>query len=161
MIKRQHTIHYERKMRSNRGEYSTAARVYCTTHDVKVPFCMPEFCVNKITNHRFHVDNYEGELGISYYMIIGRDLMVQLGLTADFKRQFLQWDGTNVHMKEPSNLIGQTDLTKREICEVVMQTAEPASTREATERMVKTIDITYEKADLKQVVNDSQMNSDR
>ena len=41
MIKRRHTKHYERKMRFNRVEYSTDAGVYCTTHDVKVPFFMP------------------------------------------------------------------------------------------------------------------------
>ena len=60
-------------------------------------------------------------------MIIGRDLMVQLGLTADFKRQLLQWGGDTVHMKESSNLLGQSDLIKREMCEVVIKTAEPAS----------------------------------
>ena len=58
--------------------------MYCTTHDVKVPFCMPELTGSKIINHRFHVDNNEGELGIGYDMIIGSDLMVQLCLTADF-----------------------------------------------------------------------------
>ena len=63
-------------------------------------------------------------------------------------------------MKESKNLTGQSDLTKSEINEVVMQTAEPASTREATERMVKIPDSTYEKADLEQVVNASQMNSE-
>ena len=51
-------------------------------------------------------------------MIIGRDLMVQLGLTANFKRQVLQWDGATVHMKEPRNLIGKSDLTKREMRKV-------------------------------------------
>ena len=51
---------------------------------------MPEFSGSKIINHRFHVDKDEGELGIGYDMIIGCDLMVQLGLTADFKRQVLQ-----------------------------------------------------------------------
>ena len=40
MIKIRHTKPYERNMRSNRVEYSTAAGVYCTTHDVKIPFCM-------------------------------------------------------------------------------------------------------------------------
>ena len=54
----------ERKIWSNRVEYSTAAGMYCTTHDVKVPFCMPEFSGSKIINHRFHVDNDEGESGI-------------------------------------------------------------------------------------------------
>ena len=56
-------------------------------------------------------------------MIIVRELMVQLGLTADFKRQFLQWDGATVYMKEPSGLLGQANLTKRDMREVVMQTA--------------------------------------
>ena len=41
IIKRQHTKHHERKMLSNKVEYSTAAGMYCTTHDVNVTFCMP------------------------------------------------------------------------------------------------------------------------
>ena len=45
--------------------------------------------------------------------------------------------------------------------EVVMQTAEPASTEEATEKMVKTLDSTYVKAYLKQVANNTtQMNAE-
>ena len=64
--------------------------------------------------------------------------MVQLGLASDFKLQVLQWDGTTVHMKESGNLLGKSDLTKSEMCEVVIQTAELASTWEATEIMVKT-----------------------
>ena len=62
-------------------------------------------------------------------MIIGHDLMVNLGLTANFKCEFLQWDGTNIHMKDSRNLLGQSDLNKREMREMVMQTAEPASKR--------------------------------
>ena len=38
MINIKHTKYYEHKMRSNKGEYITAAGLYCTTHDVKVPF---------------------------------------------------------------------------------------------------------------------------
>ena len=106
---------------------------------------MPGLSNRKIINHQFHVDKNEGELGIGYDMIIGRDLMVQLGLTANFKRQVLQWDGATVHMKESSNLLGQSNLTKRKMREVVMQTIEPASTQEATERMVKILDSTYAK----------------
>ena len=58
-------------------------------------------------------------------------------------------------------MLGQSDLTKREILEVVMQTTEPASTQEATERMVKILDITYTKAELEHVVsNASQLNAE-
>ena len=42
---------------------------------------------------------------------------------------------------------------------MVTQTAEPASTREATERMVKILDSTYAKAYLERVFNSSQMNA--
>ena len=119
---------------------------------------MPEFYGSKIINHRFHVDNNEGKSGIDYEMIIGLDLMVQLGLTADFKRQVLEWDYATIHMKESINLIGQSNLTKREMREVVMQNAEPDSTQEATEQMVKILDSTYSNVDLEQVVNASQLN---
>ena len=76
-------------------------------HDIKVNFFMTDFSSSKIINHRFHADNYQGDLGIGYDMIIGLDLMVQLRPTAKFKCQVLQWDGATVPMKEPSALIGK------------------------------------------------------
>ena len=82
-------------------------------------------------------------------MIIDCDLMVQLGLTAEFKRQVLQWNGATVHMKEHICLIGKSGLNKSEMHEVVMQTIEPDSIREATERMVNFFDSSYAKSDLK------------
>ena len=69
--------------------------------------------------------------------------MVQLGLTAGFKRKFLQWEGASLHMKEPISLLHKSDLTKRKKHKGFMKTAEPAYTREAIERMVKILDITY------------------
>ena len=72
-------------------------------------------------NHRFHVNNKKGESGIGYDMIISLDLMVQLGLTADFKRQVLQWDGATVHMKDPSSFLGKSDLIKHYMRNVVIQ----------------------------------------
>ena len=79
-IKRRHTKTYESKTSSNKVEYSTDAGTYCTTHDVKVPFFIPDFSRRKITSHHFNIDNNEGESGIGYEMIIGCNLMVQLGL---------------------------------------------------------------------------------
>ena len=43
---------------------------------------------------------------------------------------------------------GKPDLNKREMREVVIQTAEPASTREYNERLLKIIDSTYAKSEL-------------
>ena len=94
-------------------------------------------------------------------MIIGRDLMVQLGLTADFKRQSLLWYGAIVPMKEPSGMLGKSDLSQREMREVVIHILKLASTRDYTERLVKILDITYNKSYLNQVAdNSTQMNSE-
>ena len=51
---------------------------------------MPDFSSSKITSHHFHVDNNEVESDIEYYMIIGRDRMLKLGLSSKFKYQVLQ-----------------------------------------------------------------------
>ena len=119
-------------MRSNKVEYSKSAGMYCTTHDINVSFYMPDFSISKIIKHHFHVNNDKGDSGIGYDMIICRDLMLKLVLAADFKHQVLQGDSATVHMKKTVSLLGKSDLNNREMREVVMQNAEPASTREAT-----------------------------
>ena len=88
-------------------------------------------------------------------MIIGRDLVVKSGLTDDFKHQVFQWDGSTVPMKDPIGVIEKSDLNKHEMRKVVMQTAEPDSTREATDRLVKILHSTYAKAYLNQVANNA------
>ena len=113
MIKIKHTKHYERKISPDKIEYSTESGMYCTNHDVKVPFCMPEFSRRNIIQHNFHVYNGIGESGIGYAMIIGRNLIIQLDLLVEFKRQVLQWDGVTVHMKEPRVLLRKPYLTSR------------------------------------------------
>ena len=88
-------------------------------------------------------------------MVIGRDIMEQLGILGNFKHQILKWGGARLIMKEPSGILGQTNLTSREMIKVVMQTEEPVSTREATESLVKIIGSTYVKAYLEQVASNA------
>ena len=45
-------------------------------------------------------------------------------------------------MEESSGLLGKSILNKREMCKVIMQTVEQASTREATDKLVNIIDST-------------------
>ena len=86
-------------MFSNKMEYSTAKGPYCMTHNVKVPFWMTEFSISKIILHPCHVENNEGESGIGCDMIIGRNLMVHLGISDKFKNQVLQRGGATSPMK--------------------------------------------------------------
>ena len=94
-------------------------------------------------------------------MVIGCDIMVQLGILEKFKHKILKWGGARLIMKEPSGILGQTNLTSREMIKVVMQTEEPVSTREDTERLVKILDSTYAKIDLEQVsANATHLNAE-
>ena len=72
--------------------------------------------------------------------------MVKSGLKDDFGHQILEWDETVIHIKYPEMFLGQPDLNKNEILEVVMHTTQQASTRESTERLVKILGSTYAKA---------------
>ena len=92
-------------------------------HDAKVTFYMSYFSIRKIILHWFHVDNNEGESDIGYDMIIGCDLMTNMGIMSDFKRQVLPWDGTYVPTKEPGSILGQTYSTIRKMSGAVMHTS--------------------------------------
>ena len=76
-----------------------------------------------IIEHRFHVNNNKGESGIGYGMIISRDLMIQLGLSNNFKCQVLKWHGVIVPMKETIGLLGESHLTSCNMRKVVMKIA--------------------------------------
>ena len=130
-------------------------------HDVKVPFCIPEFSNSKIISHHFHVDKNEGKSGIVYDMIIGCYLVVQLVLLVEFNHQVLQWNGITAPMKELISLLGQSYLTIDEMRELVIQTAEIVLTREDNERLLKLLRINYAKENLKQVANNkTQLNAE-
>ena len=151
IIKRKHINTYKYKLRDNKVEYSTVAGPYINTHDVKVPFNISELSGRKVITHCFHLDNGLVYAGIGYYTIIGRYLIVKLSLKASFGCQIMEWDNTVIPMKDSRKSLGQPDLTKREIRKGVMQTVEPVSTREYTERFIKILDSTYKNDDLDKV----------
>ena len=66
-----------------------------------------------------------------------------------------------IYLWDPRNFLGQPDLTKRKMHEVLMRTAKPDSAQEVTKWMVKILDRTYAKADLEQVfINASQLDAE-
>ena len=51
--KRKNIKPYKLNMHSNKVECNKSAGLYCTTHDVKFPFFMPEFFSSKIISNRY------------------------------------------------------------------------------------------------------------
>ena len=85
--------------------------------------------------------------------------MVQPGLEINFKHQVLSWYNAVVPMKYSSSFLGQYNLNMSDMREVIIQTSEPASTKEATKIMVNIINSTYAKSNIEQVAaNPARMN---
>ena len=107
---------------------------YKTKYDVKIDFTMPEFSSSRIIRHRFHVDQSKDRQNLGYDVILGRDIMIKLGLATDFARRKLVWDQMSIPMWTVSERDNKSNpiLHKEELRQFVQQTAEPKVTQNAT-----------------------------
>ena len=116
-------------------------------YKTNVNLSFPELNAHRVITWQCFIDERENnELG--YDMIVGRDLMTSIGIQIDFQNKMLRWDGVELEMRDFSS----TTPTRKEIKATLQKAAEPVVTKEATSRLVKILDSTYEKADLRQVV---------
>ena len=84
---------------------------YSTTHEVNITFNVPGFSSRKIITNFLCFDHAGRYSGIVYEIIMGHELMVQLGPKENFGWKFLEWDETDITMKDPRNFLGKTSLT--------------------------------------------------
>ena len=84
MIKYKHVKNRKHKFLKNYSTYTTAAGEYSTAYEVKVKFALEEFDRNTTIKHTFDIDESNDKKGIGYDMIIGRDLLVKLGIDIRF-----------------------------------------------------------------------------
>ena len=151
MIKYKHVKSKKHKFLKNYSTYSTAAGQYSTAYEVKLKFALEEFNRNTLLKHTFDIDESNDKKGIGYDMIIGRDLLVKLGIDIRFTDQTIKWEDMLVPMKAFAPGKDHKSLSNREIRASIAQIAEPISTREATERVVRILDSNYAKANLEEV----------
>ena len=68
----------------------------------KATFILNEFLKNKSIEWNLHVDSTPS---LHHYdMILGHDIMSELGIMLDFKDQTMTWDDLTIHMKDPESL---------------------------------------------------------
>ena len=78
------------------GNWSTPAGGIKTNEKVSIKFALVEFSASKKIFWDFHVTRPFHNLG--YDMIIGRDLLDDLGFIIDFSTRSLVWDGLRIPM---------------------------------------------------------------
>ena len=81
------------------------AGTFKTDRKVKCQFTLPEFHEGKDISWNMYVDESDARLN-SYDMIIGRDLLHELGIDLLFSLGVMKWDNATVPMRDPSQLRG-------------------------------------------------------
>jgi hypothetical protein len=80
----------------------TKGGTFHTSGKCKTNFILNEFYENKVIEWTLHVDKTSGPH--RYDMIVGRDLMSQLGIILDFDGQTMTGDESTIKMKEYEDL---------------------------------------------------------
>ena len=120
--------------------FTTAAGRFSTNKKAKTQFFMPEFSDTKLVEHEMHVVK---ELG-GYDMIIGRDLMRELKISISFEDETMLWDGVVAQMKS-------VDANAHDF----FLSHESDSLDDAAQRIDKILEAKYEKANLEEIVQNS------
>ena len=125
---------------NNATIWRTSAGSFKTTAKSNLQFTMPELHEQRIVTHDTHVTNAK----MGYDMIIGMDLLGSLGIDILNSTHSIKWDTAEIPMRP-------RDCTMEDAYYI----AEPESVKEATSRLTNILDAKYEKADLKQIVQEA------
>ena len=117
--------------------WETPAGTFETHSKCKVDFTMPEFHPKRLITYKVHVTPQP----MGYDMILGTDLLRELGFILDFKEETITWDDATLPMKprdaEPPDFYSLSDEVEGE---------------EASDCIKEILDAKYKPADLKEVV---------
>lgn len=85
-------------------QWMTKGGVFRTNAVCELPFFIVDFSTQKRVTWTFHVDNQTPAGSAGYDMIIGRDLLIKLGIDIKFSSGTLQWEDTEVPMRNYGKL---------------------------------------------------------
>ena len=105
--------------------FSTGGGNLKTTHEAKIAFSLSEFSNSKIIEWTFSLADRD-DLG--YDMIIGRNLLGQLGMIINYKNNLIDWDGP---MRDYERIC-KLNLSSKELMVIIQNTTEPIVTQRAT-----------------------------
>jgi len=129
-----------RKAKKPEVIWNTPGGTLLTTETCTCVFALPEFHRDRAIQWDMYLAK---DLG-AFDMIIGRDILSDLGVKFDFTKHTMEWDGATIAMRA-----GEVEHPQ------VYFTEEPEAVHEAAERLKDILDAKYEKADLDQVVEEN------
>jgi hypothetical protein len=119
--------------------WNTVAGTFQTMVKTTVTFKLPTLHEAQTIETEIHVTNSIN----NYHMIVGQDLLQELGIVLHFADQTIVWDHATMAMKNNQSL-QSNDI-------VAIESESPAAVK-ATERMKQILEAKYEQVDIKNVV---------
>ena len=128
--------------------WKTKAGQFATNRKCRVTMSLPEFHTGRDVTWTCYVDESDHELS-RYDMIIGRDLLEELGMDFLFSKNIMMWDNATVPMRHPEWL---SDALIDEYENEIYSMYDPDTTEAA--RIQEILDGKYTPADLEQIAEE-------
>ena len=122
--------------------------VFQTRQKRLVEFRLPEFSHDKTISWVVHVDEHTDSTNALYDMIIGMDLIHELGLIIDFNKNSIIWEETEVPMKARGFLQDHNNINQ-----LYEMAVEPSVLQEAEQRQTTILDADYSAVDIVQLIS--------
>ena len=124
--------------------WNTKGGTFKTNLKCKIQFSLPEFNEHEVIEHATHVDM--STKNSHYNMIVGSDLLSELGFTFNHEHRMTTWEGSFIPMKTQDSLQDPIELIS-----YIEELFESESVKELKERQDRILDADYHKADLNKV----------
>ena len=134
--------------KTNKVKWRTKTGVFKTTRKCDITFTLPAFHENRQIQVKAYVDESHAHNN-SYDLIIGRDLLLSLGIDLKFSTGEMEWDNATVDMPQTEELSKNWSWNLEK--EILLM-HDPETTE--AERIQSIIDQKYTPADLDKVVNE-------
>jgi len=146
-IVRKDVLHVRHKiLKDKKNKWSTMAGTFNTTSVTEIMLKLPELNHSAEIYAKCHLtDNL-----LNYDLILGRDILHELGIIFNFENKTITWQEVSISMKPPN-------CTAKEF--FVIKESRPV--RNATKRIKQILDTEYKKIDLKSIITNSNYLKDK
>ena len=128
-------------------KWTTMGGTFYTKQKRQVQFRIPEFSTDKEITWTVHVDKHTDPTKAQYDIIIGNDLLTELGFVLDYEEKTLRWDNVTIPMKVHGYLCDRTNTLT-----VYEQSLMTEAVKSAEERHRTILDADYAAVDVIQYV---------
>ena len=123
--------------------WMTLGGTFHTNQKAMIDFQFPEFSTDKTVHWKVHVDQITDPSKAAFDMIIGMDLMTELGIYVNTEDKHIHWEGASIPLKQRGDLSECSHLNYLFEATIIPEVLKKAETRQS-----HILDANYEPVDM-------------